>query len=77
MAMCVQCAFDASKAVASTGGAAGATGLLAAASAMLGFRKLGGWLTTRDLRIVTPKRLKIATPLVVWTALLAFYGVRF
>jgi hypothetical protein len=75
--MCVQCAFDASKAVASTGGAAGATGLLAAASAMLGLRKLSGWLTTRELGILTPKRLKIATPVVVWTALLAFYGVRF
>jgi hypothetical protein len=44
---------------------------------MFGLRKLSGWLTTRELRIVTPKRLRIATPVVVWTALLAFYGVRF
>jgi hypothetical protein len=44
---------------------------------MLGLRKLSGWLTTRELGILTPKRLKIATPVVVWTALLAFYGVRF
>jgi hypothetical protein len=75
--MCVQCAFDASKAVASTGGAAGATGLLAAGSAMLGFRKLSAWLTAREMRVLTPKRLKIATPVVVWTALIVFYGVRF
>jgi hypothetical protein len=72
--MCVQCAFDASKAVASSGGVAGVPGLLAAGAAMIGLRRLSTWLTAHDYRFLTPKRLKIATPVVVWTALLLVYG---
>jgi hypothetical protein len=75
--VCVQCAFDASKAAASAGGAAGATGLLAAASAAIGLRKLSGWLVAREYQLLTPRRLKIVTPILIWTGLLAFYGVRF
>jgi hypothetical protein len=74
--MCVQCAFDASKAVASSGGVAAAPGLLAAGSAMLGLRRLSAWLTAREVRLLTPKRLRIATPVVVWTALMVVYAVR-
>jgi hypothetical protein len=76
-AECVQCTFDASKAAASAGGAAGATGLLAAGSAALGLRKLSGWLVARESQLLTPRRLKVITPILIWTGLLAFYRVRF
>jgi hypothetical protein len=75
--MCMQCAFEASKAAASTGGAAGVPGLLAAGAGALGLSKLSRWLQSRGYRFLTPKRLRIATGTIVSISLLAFYGVRF
>jgi hypothetical protein len=77
MGMCMQCAFEGSKAAASAGGAAGVPGVLAAASAALGLRKLRNWLALRGYRVLSAMRLKIATGVVVWVFVLAFYGVRF
>jgi hypothetical protein len=36
-----------------------------------------GWLVARGYQLPTPRRLKIVTPILIWTGLLAFYGVRF
>jgi hypothetical protein len=74
--MCVQCAFDASKAAASSGGTVGASAIVAAASASLGLNKLSAWLIARDVKLLTPRRLKILTPIAVWAAIIAFYSVR-
>ena len=75
--MCTQCAFEASKAAATAGGAAGVPGVLAAASAALGLSKLSNWLAARGHHFFTAKRLRIATGVVVWVFVLAFYGVSF
>ena len=75
--MCMQCAFDGSKAAASAGGAAGVPGVLGAAAAVLGLRKLSNWLAARGHEVFTPKRLKVATGAVTWVFVLAFYGVSF
>jgi hypothetical protein len=77
MSMCMQCAFEGSKAAASAGGAAGVPGVLAAASAALGLRKLSNWLALRGHRVLSPTRLKVATGIIVWVFVLAFYGVSF
>jgi hypothetical protein len=74
--MCVQCAFDASKAAASSGGAVGVPALLAAASAALGLKKLSVWLVAHDVRLLTARRLKIVTPIAVWVTIIALYSVR-
>jgi hypothetical protein len=75
--MCVQCAFDASKAASSAGGPVGVPALLAAASTALGLNKLSVWLTAHEYRWLTPSRLKIVTPIAVWTVLIAVLAVRF
>jgi hypothetical protein len=75
--MCMQCAFEGSKAAAAAGGAAGVPGVLAAASAALGLSKLSGWLAARGHHVFTPKRLRIVTAGVVWVFVIALYGVRF
>ena len=55
---------------------AGATGLVGASAAMLGFNRLGGWLIAREFRFATSRGLKVAGMLAVWTGFIAFYSIR-
>jgi hypothetical protein len=56
--VCVQCAFNASEAAASTGGPAGLIGLLAAAATRAGAGSLAHWLAARDVSWLTPSRAR-------------------
>lgn len=60
----------------SAGGMAGTTGLVGASAAMLGFNRLSVWLTAREFRFATSRRLKVAGTVAIWAGFMAFYSIR-
>jgi hypothetical protein len=73
--VCGQCIINASESAASVG--AGFPGLMAAGASALGLRRLSVWLTVHDFHVLTPKRVKIVTPILVWAIILALFSVRY
>jgi hypothetical protein len=71
--MCANCVIQSTQAAAGLGGP---IGLLGATAASLGFNRLSAWITTREFRFATPRRVKIAGTLTFWATFIALYSMR-
>lgn len=67
----MNCASQVWQSSVNAGGASGAQALLAAGAATVGARGLGSWLVSLGFAWVTPRRVTVATVLLVMVALVA------